>query len=75
MMPGISFSVKKNMERAAGMINEMNSRVTGELMAEVTEDCRRRGANAVVGARVETSSMVDGTVKMMFYGTAVRFSR
>ncbi|MGE8034022.1 hypothetical protein B1B04_10000 [Lysinibacillus sp. KCTC 33748] len=36
------------------------------------EEARRLGANAIVGVRFSTSSVMDGTSEVLAYGTAVK---
>ncbi|MGE7092490.1 YbjQ family protein [Lysinibacillus sp. NPDC048646] len=38
----------------------------------MTEEAQRLGANAIVGVRFSTSSVMDGTSEVLAYGTAVK---
>jgi len=37
------------------------------------EEAQQMGADAIVGVRYATSSVMDGTSEVLVYGTAVRF--
>ena len=46
-----------------------------ELIQEASEQALRMGANAITGIRIETNPIFDGTLDMVFYGTAVAVKR
>lgn len=50
------------------MLAEAREEAVGRLL----EDARRVGANAVIGMRFQTSTIVSGAAEMLAYGTAVR---
>ena len=50
------------------MLAEAREEAVGRLL----EDARRVGANAVIGMRFQTSTIVSGAAEMLCYGTAVR---
>ena len=41
---------------------------------ELTDEARRLGADAIVGYRLATSSVMDGASEILAYGTAVRLA-
>lgn len=43
-----------------------------EAIGRLLEDAQRVGANAVIGMRFQTSTIVSGAAEMLCYGTAVR---
>ena len=43
-----------------------------EAIGRLLEDAHRVGANAVIGMRFQTSTIVSGAAEMLCYGTAVR---
>jgi uncharacterized protein YbjQ (UPF0145 family) len=50
---------------------ELLSEARQEAVARMTEEARRRGANAVVNIRFSTSSITQGASELFAYGTAV----
>jgi len=46
-----------------------------ELIQEASEQALQMGANAITGIRIETNTIFDGTLDMVFYGTAVAVKR
>ena len=46
-----------------------------ELIQEASEQAQQMGANAITGIRIETNTIFDGTLDMVFYGTAVAVKR
>ena len=39
------------------------------------EEAEKVGANAIIGIRMETNSVFEGTLDVVLYGTAVHFVR
>ena len=46
-----------------------------ELMEEAKEKAAEMGANAVCGIRFETTTVFDGDIDILVYGTAVLYKR
>lgn len=46
-------------------------RSRNEALDRLSAECRGRGANAVVGLRLDTSQLADGMAQVCAYGTAV----
>ena len=46
-----------------------------ELLQDAMEQASHLGANAVCGARFETTTVFDGALDILFYGTAVLYKR
>ena len=53
----------------------LTSETRHELLAELSDQARSAGANAVVGINFQTNSMFEGTIDMVVYGTAVQVVR
>ncbi|WP_107950364.1 YbjQ family protein [Lysinibacillus parviboronicapiens] len=51
---------------------EMLARSREIASAAMVEEAKRLGANAIVGVRFSTSSVMDGTSEVLAYGTAVK---
>ncbi|MGE7949459.1 YbjQ family protein [Lysinibacillus sp. NPDC093688] len=68
MMAGLRNIVGGEMKEYAEMLVRSREAATQDM----EEEARRLGANAVVGVRFSTSSVMDGTSEVLAYGTAVR---
>ena len=55
--------------------NEMVSNARDLAMQRMLDEAARYGADAVVGIRFGTSSIMQGAAEVMVYGTAVKFRR
>ena len=55
--------------------NEMVSNARDLAMQRMLDEAARYGADAVVGIRFGTSSIMQGAAEVMVYGTAVKFIR
>lgn len=44
------------------------------VMAELRDEARKMGGDAIVGLRLATSSVMDGASEVLAYGTAVRLA-
>ena len=53
--------------------NEMMESARKIASDRMTEEARQLGADAVVGARIASSSIMQSAAEVMVYGTAVRF--
>lgn len=51
--------------------NQMLDEAREIAINRMIEDARRKGANAIVGVRLMSSSVVSGAAEMVAYGTAV----
>ena len=56
----------KNLTRLTALIRD-------ELIEEAKAEAEKLGANAIVGIRMETNSIFEGTLDVVLYGTAVHF--
>jgi uncharacterized protein YbjQ (UPF0145 family) len=56
-------------------LSKLTADIREELLLELREKAVQAGANAIVGLRMETNSIVEGVVDMVVYGTAVYFHR
>ncbi|MGE7690328.1 YbjQ family protein [Lysinibacillus sp. NPDC097214] len=68
MMAGLRNIVGGEMKEYAEMLVRSREVATQDMV----EEARRLGANAVVGVRFSTSSVMDGTSEVLAYGTAVK---
>ncbi|MGE7672802.1 YbjQ family protein [Lysinibacillus sp. NPDC094403] len=68
MMAGLRNIVGGEMKEYAEMLVRSRELATKDM----EEEARRLGANAIVGVRFSTSSVMDGTSEVLAYGTAVR---
>ncbi|MFF2797491.1 YbjQ family protein [Lysinibacillus xylanilyticus] len=68
MMAGLRNIVGGEMKEYAEMLVRSREIATQDM----EEEARRLGANAIVGIRFSTSSVMDGTSEVLAYGTAVR---
>ena len=46
-----------------------------ELMEDAARQASSLGANAIVGVSFQTNTVFEGTMDMVFYGTAVHFQK
>ena len=56
-------------------MSKLTRDVRNELIEEAAQKATEMGANAITGIRLETNTIFDGTVDMVFYGTAVEVRR
>ena len=53
-------------------LSQLTARIRDDLIQEAKQECRQVGANAIVGVRFETNTVFEGTLDVLFYGTAVQ---
>ena len=46
-----------------------------EVMQEAMEKAAELGANAICGVKFETTTVFDGAIDVLFYGTAILYKR
>ena len=46
-----------------------------EVMQEAMEKATELGANAICGVKFETTTVFDGAIDVLFYGTAILYKR
>lgn len=68
MIAGLRNIVGGEMKEYAEMLVQSREIATHAM----EEEARRLGANAIVGVRFSTSSVMDGTSEVLAYGTAVK---
>jgi len=68
MMAGLRNIVGGAMKEYAEMLTRSRELATKAMV----EEARQLGADAIVGVRFSTSSVMDGTSEVLAYGTAVR---
>ncbi|MFJ7731713.1 YbjQ family protein [Lysinibacillus sp. NPDC097231] len=68
MMAGLRNIVGGEMKEYAEMLTRSRELATKTMV----DEARQLGANAIVGVRFSTSSVMDGTSEVLAYGTAVR---
>ena len=54
-------------------LTELTAMMRDELIEEAKEEAEKLGANAIMGIRLETNTVFDGTLEVIIYGTAVHF--
>ena len=54
-------------------LTKLTAMMRDELIEEAKEEAEKLGANAIMGIRIETNSVWEGTLDVVLYGTAVHF--
>merc|ERR1712061_382213 len=54
-------------------LTKLTAMMRDELVEEAKEEAEKIGANAVMGLRMETNSVFEGTLEVILYGPAVHF--
>ncbi|ROV97267.1 hypothetical protein VSDG_04809 [Cytospora chrysosperma] len=70
-LPAVGASLKTLAGGDVGAVTKLMCRARNEALARLSAECRGRGANAVVGLRLDTSQLADGMAQVCAYGTAV----
>ena len=55
-------------------MTKLTKDLRNELIFEAMEQAKALGANAITGVRIETSSVFEGILDCVLYGTAVYYS-
>lgn len=71
MMAGLRNIVGGEMKEYAEMLVRSRELATSAMV----EEAKKLGADAVVGVRFSTSSVMDGTSEVLAYGTAVKLKK
>ena len=56
-------------------LDKLIDKMRAEVIEQAKGEAERLGANAIVGVRMETNSVLEGTLEVVLYGTAVKFVR
>ena len=56
-------------------LDKLIDKMRAEVIEQAKEEADRLGANAIVGVRMETNSVLEGTLEVVLYGTAVKFDK
>ena len=56
-------------------MSKLTRDLRNELIFEAMEKANELGANAITGIRIELSTIFEGALDCVLYGTAVRFER
>ena len=56
-------------------LTKLTKDVRDELMQEAMEQAAHLGANAICGVKFETTTVFDGAIDVLFYGTAILYKR
>ena len=54
-------------------LTKLTAMMRDELIEEAQEEAEKLGANAIMGIRIETNSVWEGTLEMVLYGTAIHY--
>ena len=56
-------------------LDKLIDKMRAEVIEQAKGEAERLGANAIVGVRMETNSVLEGTLEVVLYGTAVKFDK
>ncbi len=75
MISDIGAGLKSMVGGEMKSLTKLTKDIRNELIAEAIGEAEAMGANAITGIRIETNTIYDGMLDVVFYGTAVMAKR